>query len=109
MGSVGELVPAILGYAVIAPVLEEFVFRGILYATIRRQLGPWGSILISAVIFSLAHGYGVVGGLTIFLSGILWVWAYEKTGSLLPGMAAHALNNFLVCGTVLLLSCQIPT
>ena len=35
--------------------------------------------------------------------GILWAWAYEKTGSLLPGMVAHAANNLMVSASVLVL------
>ena len=102
-GDIQQLILPLISYTLLAPIFEELVFRGILFTTLRRKLGPWMSILISSAIFSLAHGYGSVGSITIFLSGILWAWAYEKSGSVLPGMAAHALNNSLVCLTVLLM------
>jgi len=44
-----------------------------------------------------------VGFASVFLSGLLWAWAYEKTGSLLPGMIAHAANNLAVAVTLLAL------
>ncbi len=94
---------SLLEYVLFAPLFEELVFRGLLFATLRRKFG-WGmAAAISAGIFALAHGYGVLGTVSVFWSGMLWAWAYEKTGSLLPGMAAHMLNNLFVCATVIAL------
>ena len=91
-------------YVVLAPVLEEFTFRGLLFATLRRRVGPWWAGAISSALFAAAHGYGVIGFLSVLWSGLLWAWAYEKSGSLLPGILAHALNNLTVCtGLVMLL------
>ena len=56
-----------------------------------------------AGIFGIAHGYGWVGLLSVCWSGVLWAWIYEKTGSLLPGILAHAINNLLVCLAVMAL------
>jgi membrane protease YdiL (CAAX protease family) len=39
----------------------------------------------------------LIGFLSVFWSGVLWAWVYERTGSLWPGMIAHAVNNLLVC------------
>lgn len=97
------LAVSLVEYVVFAPLFEELVFRGLLFATLRRKYG-WGTAgAISAGIFALAHGYGLLGTVSVFWSGMLWAWAYEKTGSLLPGMAAHMLNNLLVCATVMAL------
>lgn len=102
-GTTWQLLLPLLSYTVLAPVFEEVIFRGVLYSTLRRRFNAPVAMVVSALIFSLAHGYGIFGLVTIFWSGLLWAWAYEKTGSILPGMAAHALNNSLVCMTVLLL------
>ena len=102
-GGVFSMLGALFGYVVLAPVLEEFVFRGVLFATLRRKFSAWPSIIMSAAFFAALHGYGLLGATTIFWSGILWAWAFEKTGSLWPGIIAHALNNLLVCLSVLLL------
>jgi membrane protease YdiL (CAAX protease family) len=92
---------SLLEYVVFAPLFEEMVFRGLLFATLRRKFG-WGmSAGISASLFAVAHGYGLLGFVSVFWSGVLWAWVYERTGSLLPGMIAHALNNLIVCLTVI--------
>ena len=84
-------------YVVIAPIFEELAFRGLLFGVLRRRFQWMPAAAISAGIFALAHGYGLIGFLSVFWSGFLWAWIYERTGSLLPGMIAHAVNNLLVC------------
>ena len=84
-------------YVVMAPVFEEMVFRGLLFATLRRRFGWTSSALVSTAVFASAHGYGALGFASVFWTGVLWAWAYERTGSLLPGMVAHSINNLGVC------------
>jgi uncharacterized protein len=102
-GSKGVLVASLLGTVVFAPILEEIVFRGLLYGTLRRWVGWPAAAVLSAAVFAAAHGYGVAGFGSVFASGILWAVAYEKTRSLLPGMAAHAANNVSAACAVLAL------
>jgi hypothetical protein len=94
---------SLLEYVVFAPVFEELAFRGLLYAILRRRVRFMPAALISASIFAIAHGYGAIGFISVLWSGFLWAWMYEKTGSLLPGMLAHAINNLLVCLAVMAL------
>jgi membrane protease YdiL (CAAX protease family) len=86
-----------------APVFEELVFRGLLYGTLRTRLGWPLAATASALVFALAHGYGVAGFASVFLSGVLWAWVYERTGSLLPSLVAHVVNNSAVALTLLLM------
>jgi len=97
------LVVSLLEYVVFAPIFEELAFRGLLYAMLRRRMGMWPAALMSACVFALAHGYGVIGFASVLWSGVLWAWLYERTGSLLPGMLAHAANNLMVCMTLMAL------
>lgn len=94
---------SMLEYVVFAPLFEELAFRGLLYAMLRRRLAFMPAALISASLFALAHGYGVIGCVSVLWSGFLWAWIYEKTGSLVPGIIAHALNNLMVCLAVMAL------
>jgi membrane protease YdiL (CAAX protease family) len=92
--------PAALGLTifdtvVFTPVFEEIVFRGLLFATLRRRFGTGTAAVLSAAIFAVAHGYGVLGFAAVFWSGLLWAWAYERTGSLLPSIASHAADNLM--------------
>jgi membrane protease YdiL (CAAX protease family) len=92
-----------VGSVVLAPVFEEAVFRGLLFASLRSAMRPAPAIALSGAVFGVAHGYGVVGFLDVASSGMLWAWAFERTRSILPGIAAHALTNLLVTATVLAL------
>jgi len=87
---------------VLTPVFEEIVFRGLLFATLRRRFGVGSAAVLSAAIFAVAHGYGVLGFAAVFWSGLLWAWAYERTGSLLPSMAVHAADNLMASLSVIL-------
>jgi CAAX protease family protein len=102
-GSSSLTMVSLLEYVILAPLFEELVFRGLLFAILRRKFRFLPAALISAMIFGLAHGYGVVGLMSVCWSGVLWAWIYEKTGSLAPGILAHAMNNFLVCLAVMAL------
>jgi len=100
-GSVAAI--SLLEYVVFAPIFEEIAFRGLLYAILRRRFPFMPAAFMSASLFAVAHGYGLIGFVSVLWSGFLWAWIYEKTGSLLPGIIAHTLNNLLVCLAVMAL------
>ncbi len=91
-----ELIKTTIDFVLLAPLFEELIFRGILYTTLRTKFSFLLSMVASGLIFALAHGYGLIAFLTVFWSGLLWAWAYERTGSVIPGMVAHAVNNGVV-------------
>lgn len=76
-----------------APLGEEVAFRGVLYPALRSRFGVAPAAALSAAVFAVAHGYGVLGFAAVFWSGILWALAYERTGSLWPCIVAHAAGN----------------
>lgn len=100
-GTRGEVAVDVVDSVILAPVVEELLFRGVLYGTLRLRLGPGSATAASAALFALAHGYGVVGFVSVLMSGVLWAVAYERTRSLLPGMLAHAANNLQATAIVL--------
>jgi CAAX protease family protein len=91
-----ELIKTTIDFVLLAPFFEEVIFRGILFTTLRTKFSFPLSMVASGLIFALAHGYGLIAFLTVFWSGLLWAWAYERTGSVIPGMVAHAVNNGVV-------------
>jgi membrane protease YdiL (CAAX protease family) len=92
-GSRAVVAATLLDVVVLTPVLEELLFRGLLFATLRRGLGAPAAAVTSAGVFALAHGYGALGFASVFWSALLWAWAYERSGSLWPPIAAHAADN----------------
>lgn len=101
-GDTPKLASSLVETILFAPVFEEVVFRGLFFATLRRRFGFIASALISAVVFAVAHGYGLMGFASVLWSGVLWAWVYERSGSVLPGILAHMLNNSVVCLSIIL-------
>jgi len=74
-----------------APVAEEIFFRGFLYRCLRNRLTILPACLIAAVLFALVHTqYPLAGKLIVGGFGVITCLLYERTGSLLPGIAIHS-------------------
>lgn len=84
------------GYVVVglfAPIVEEVVFRGaILRTLLEGSKNHWLMIALSALLFSVAHFNPAQMPYT-FVAGLLLGWMYYRTGSILPGMVFHWVNN----------------
>lgn len=86
---------AVIGAAVISPIYEEILYRGVFYTFFRDKYGIWGGVLISSIIFTVVH-IPTYNTLPVnFFSGVVFAWLYEKTNSILSAMIAHALFNFI--------------
>lgn len=77
---------------VITPIGEEVFFRGLVYGGLRARWGVVAAAITSAVFFSAVH-VQVVHALPIFVLAIILALLYERTGSLLPAIVAHGINN----------------
>ena len=74
-------------------VFEELAFRGALQPLLIKATGkPWVGIAIASVIFSAIH-FQFYGFLPRVFLGALFGWFAYRSGSLLPGMLAHFVNN----------------
>lgn len=83
------LLPAV---AVAAPIVEELVFRGVLYPYLRQLMRPLFAVLLSAAIFSLVHFIDVLLA-PLFVTGVVLALVREYTESILPCILLHALLN----------------
>ena len=84
----------VLLIVVAAPISEELCFRGMLFGGLRTRLPRLAAALISAVIFGGLHattGVSAIPPLIVF--GFVLALLYEKTGSIVPGILLHMLNN----------------
>jgi len=77
---------------VVVPIGEEIFFRGLTYGALRRMLNRHVAVLISAAFFAAAH-LEPVEFLPILILGMILAYLYDYTGSLVPGMIAHSVNN----------------
>ena len=80
--------------AILQPLAEEVVFRGAILRTLLRWKPQqrWLMITLSALLFALAH-LNPMQFIHPFLVGLLLGWMYERTGSIIPGVAYHWINN----------------
>lgn len=101
-GTPWEAVMEMINAVAWAPLMEEILFRGLVYLSLRSILKPVPAIIISAAIFSALHFYSVTGFISVFIAGAVWAWAYERSHSLLPGMIAHGISNFFWAAGILL-------
>jgi membrane protease YdiL (CAAX protease family) len=83
----------IITAAVIVPIFEEMLFRGIFQTTIRSYVEkPWIAILVTAFIFAMVH-YNKEHWPALFVLGACLGYAYEKRGSLFRSIFVHSLFN----------------
>ena len=74
-----------------APFAEEIFFRGFLYRCLRNRFAVLPACLASSALFALDHTqYPLAGKLAVLAFGVITCLLYERTGSLLPGMAFHS-------------------
>jgi membrane protease YdiL (CAAX protease family) len=84
------------GVSLTAGICEEFVFRGFLVAALRVATGSFAvAALLSAITFGIAHAHQKVGALRAALLGLVLTVPLIMTGSLYPGIAAHALIDLI--------------
>ncbi len=91
--SPGHVAGLLVAAAVLAPVLEETMFRGALYGHLRRRHRAWWSAAVVAVLFAAVHPQGwsaipLLGSIALVLAALR-----EWRGSLVASMTAHAINN----------------
>jgi membrane protease YdiL (CAAX protease family) len=92
--SFGPTIVQVLLIVIAAPIAEETCFRGMLFGGLREKLPRLAAALICGLIFGGLHaltGVSAVPPLIVF--GFLLALLYEKTGSIVPGILLHMLNN----------------
>ena len=86
--------------AVVAPMAEEFFFRGFFYGALRNWKGPWPAAVLTGLVFGSIHVGSAEAAFLLPLGffGFSLCLLRERTGSLYPGIALHCMNNSLAFG-----------
>ncbi len=97
----GTISPGLIfvGGAFIAPLVEEVIFRGFIFAGLKERFGWVRSALISAILFSLIH-FQPTAIFPIFILGLIFAYLYHLSGSIWPAVIMHMSTNALGLGTV---------
>jgi membrane protease YdiL (CAAX protease family) len=97
--------------SVVAPLVEETMFRGVLYRHLREASGGmrrWVSVLVSALVvsfvFAVIHPQGWFGVPALMALAMAFALAREWRDTLVPSMIAHGIHNGLLLAMMLLMS-----
>jgi len=90
---------AFMKITIMAPIVEELIFRGLILQGFRRNYNPFKTVLISAILFSLFHLNPWQMPAT-FVLGLFLGWIMIRTNSIIAAIMGHSINNLLVLLTV---------
>jgi membrane protease YdiL (CAAX protease family) len=87
---------------VIAPICEEFLFRGFIFTALSSWRGPWPAAIVTGLVFGGVHAGSApaVDLVPLAALGFGLCLLYRYSGSLYPCIAAHSLNNSLAFGAL---------
>ena len=87
--------------SILAPLLEEVMFRGAIQGYIIRKLRtPWVAIVVASLVFGLFH-MNPIQVVYATLLGVVFGWIYYRTGSLMSVIVGHVLNNSIATLTMI--------
>lgn len=89
--SAGAFLLSAIASIIFAPILEELVFRGVLFNRLKIRIGIIPAMIISSFLFGIGHDFG--GITSAFLFGICMCILYLKTDNILVPMSVHFINN----------------
>ncbi|MCD8286383.1 MAG: CPBP family intramembrane metalloprotease [Clostridia bacterium] len=98
----GLIVPALLVIAVLPAICEEAMFRGVLFNSLNDSVGSIPAIFIVGFCFSLFHG-SPEQTVYQFIAGCLFAFIAMRSGSILPSVMMHFLNNAVI---IILAACN---
>jgi uncharacterized protein len=79
----------------VCPILEEIVFREMIFGTFKRKIGTGAAAIVAAFLFSLIH-FDFANTIVYMLIGLTFSWIYIKSKSILATILSHALMNSIV-------------
>jgi membrane protease YdiL (CAAX protease family) len=82
----------VLAGGVLAPIAEELYFRGFVFRTYLQTRGPLVAYGATSLLFAVLH-LNLPALLPILILSLIFCYAYRRTGSIVPSVVGHALNN----------------
>jgi membrane protease YdiL (CAAX protease family) len=93
--SVVEMIVAFIACVIFAPICEETIFRFGFCESLMTKHKVLTTIIISTIIFTILHLYGVIDSIEVFYISILLSIIYFKTKNLIYSIIVHAVNNLI--------------
>ena len=99
-GSGLVLISFIVAVCLIAPILEEVIFRGIVWRAIEKMTSVNIAWAVTSVLFAVAHA-DIIHIIAVFPLGVLFGYLRKRTNNIWAPMIAHATNNLLASLTLI--------
>jgi membrane protease YdiL (CAAX protease family) len=90
----GDIVMEVLAAVILAPIIEELLFRGLVFKRLYIYTGRVPAMLISSLFFGVYHG-NVVQGVYAFVVGMVFVFIYDKYKTIIAPILAHMFANLI--------------
>jgi membrane protease YdiL (CAAX protease family) len=84
---------SLIGIGILAPIGEELFFRGLLYDWFRQKMPLWAAVVISSLLFGLAHYDSWILIISTFIMGVALALAYQFTKSIWMSIFIHIFTN----------------
>ena len=94
MGAI-DILFLVISSSIVAPIIEEIIFRGILLNALGRVMSVKGAVLVSSAVFGLLHRTSVATVVTATVMGVVLACIYLANRNLVNSMVVHGLYNFL--------------
>ena len=101
--SVEWKIVVIISAGILAPIIEEIFFRGLVQSALRRIVSPWVGIIITSTFFAAVHAFSQPQYVpALFVLAVVLGYNYERCGRLWPSILIHMLFNGTTLATQLL-------
>ncbi|MBK8169248.1 MAG: CPBP family intramembrane metalloprotease [Sandaracinaceae bacterium] len=87
----------IISTAILGPIAEEILFRGVLLPWLRRFMSDTPAVFACAAVFAIGHIFYGLGVLIVLAYGVILGWARIRTGKLYAPIVIHMLINLAMC------------
>lgn len=90
----GNIVMEVLAAVILAPIVEELLFRGLVFKRLHNYVGKIPAMILSSLFFGIYHG-NIVQGVYAFVIGMLFVFIYDRYKTLIAPILAHIFANLI--------------
>lgn len=92
-----NIIADLLSGLIVGPILEEIIYRGILYVPLYRKVGKHLAMILTSFAWTFGHFYDFTTSIGVFILGLFLAWLYNRSGSLLHPIIFHMFrNNWLI-------------
>jgi membrane protease YdiL (CAAX protease family) len=102
-GNYTDITLIVISACIIAPIIEELIFRGMLYPLLKKGIGVFWGCVISSLTFSFVH-YNILSFPVLFVFSCSLTYVYEKNNNIVVPMISHSIFNCIMIILMILAS-----